>query len=222
MPQPINPRFPSAVQELWAELSADVVWLHGRWIIYRQLFGTNKERVDLLNESAGTVTWILQNLLLDDVQLAISKIGDPAGAGKTRNLTLRRLQVDLRDTGEISLVANLEPHLKTFEDSCSEIRHRRNKWIAHSDLDTKLGARAIPLSGPSRSEIETALAALREALNCVELHYTGSQTAYEHFVMNQDGEHLIMELARAKRYRVLVGDGTIPRDDFHRNFPRGV
>jgi len=89
-PQPIDSRFPAAVQELWAELSTEVTWIHGRWIIYRQLFGTNKERVDLLNESAGTASWILQDLLLNDVQLSISKLSDPAGDVNRRNrLALR-------------------------------------------------------------------------------------------------------------------------------------
>ena len=81
MPQPLDRRFPTPVQEIWAALSADVVWLHGRWIIYRQLFGTSEKRVDLLNEFAGTVTWMLQNVLLHDVQLWLSKLGDPAGGG---------------------------------------------------------------------------------------------------------------------------------------------
>jgi hypothetical protein len=222
MPQPLDTRLPVPIQELWAELHSDVVWLHGRWIIYRQLFGTSKERVDLLNESAGTVTWILQQLLLHDVQLALSKIGDPAGTGAKTNLTLRRLQVDLSSAGEVAVANQLEPLLKEFEDSCASLRHRRNKWIAHSDLATKLAARATPLSGPSRTEIETALAALRAVMNCVELHYTESQTAYEHFVMNADGDHLLMALARSKRYRDLVSEGKIAKDDFRRSYPRGV
>ncbi|MGJ0490378.1 hypothetical protein [Methylobacter sp.] len=222
MPQPLDSRFPKAVRELWASLSADVVWLHGRWIIYRQLFGTNKERVELLNESAGTVTWILQNLLLHDVQLSLSKIGDPAGGGGRQNLTLRRLQLALKDAGEHEVADKMEPLLAAFESSCEKVRHRRNKWIAHNDLLTKLSARATPLAGPSRDEIEGALVALREVMNCVELHYTESQTAYEHFVMNEDGEHLVAALARAKRYRELVAEGGIPRDDFRRRFPGGV
>jgi hypothetical protein len=222
MPQPLDPRFPSSVQELWAELSVDVVWLHGRWIVYRQLFGTKKERIDLLNESAGTVTWILQNLLLDDVQLELSKIGDPAGAGSRTNLTVRKLQVDLIAAGEATVAAKMEPLLKDFENSCAPLRHRRNKWIAHSDLATKLAGRATTLSGPSRTEIEGVLTALRAVMNCVELHYTNSQTAYEHFVMTNDGEHLLLTLAEAKRYRALVEDGTVSIDDFRRNFPGGV
>jgi AbiU2 len=222
MAQPIDSRFPCAVQELWAELSTEVTWLHGRWIIYRQLFGTNKERVDLLNESAGMVSWILQDLLLKDVQLSISRLADRAGKGNRRNLSLRRLQADLCAVGEVALANSLESLLTRFEVSCSQILDRRNKWIAHSDLETMLAARAVPLSGPSRAEIEAALAALRQALDCVGIHYTGSTIAYEHFVMRSDGADLLMEIGRAKRYRLLVADGTIPRDDLRRHFPKGV
>lgn len=222
MPQMLDPRFPSSIQELWATLSADVVWLHGRWIIYRQLFGTSEDRVELLNEAAGTVTWIFQNLLLHDVQLSLSKIGDPAGTGSRQNLTLRRLQVALRTEGETSLADKIEPLLLAFEAACDKVRHRRNKWIAHNDLSTRLNARAAPLTGPSREEMEIALSALREVMNCVELRYTKGQTVYDQFIMNQDGRHLVAALAKAKRYKELVKEGVIARDDFRRRFPDGV
>lgn len=222
MPQPLDLRFPEPIRELWAPLSADVVWLHGRWIIYHQLFGTNEARIQLLNETAGTVTWILQHLLLHDVQISLSKLGDPAGSGTRTNLTLRTLHAALETAGEGEVAATMKPLLETFDASCEKVRHRRNKWIAHSDLATKLSSRATPLTGPSREEIEAALSALRQVMNCVELHYTESQTAYEHFVMNQDGEHLISALARAKCYRELVKEGVVPRDDFRKRFPRGV
>jgi hypothetical protein len=222
MPQPLDRRYPEPIRELWASLSADVVWLHGRWIIYRQLFGTNEARVQLLNETAGTLTWILQQLLLHDVQISLSKLGDPAGSGSRTNLTLRTLLAGLEAAGELEIAAKVMPLLDAFDESCEKLRHRRNKWIAHSDLATKLISRATPLSGPSREEIEAALKALRNVMNAVELHYTESQIAYEHFVMNQDGEHLILALARAKCYRELVTEGAIPRDDFRKRFPSGV
>lgn len=222
MPQPVDSRFPQPIQEIWATLSADVVWLHGRWIIYRQLFGTKKERVDLLNEAAGTVTWMLQNVLLHDVQLWLSKIGDPAGAGDRKNLTLRRLQNELRGAGEAELADSVEPHLDAFELASEKIRQRRNKWIAHNDLVTRLEAREVPFAGPSRDEVENALAALRVVMNHIEVKFTDSQTAYEHFVMNQDGEHLVTALARGKRYAELVKEGVIARDDLRKRFPGGV
>lgn len=218
MSQPLDSRFPVEVQAIWAELSSDVVWLHGRWTIYRQLFGTSKERVDLLNETAGTFAWMLQDLLLHDVQLAISKIGDPPGRADNKNLTLKRLQMTLRDAGETEVADSMNDPLAAFDTACEKVRFRRNKWLAHSDLPTLLSARAAPLLGPSREEIETTLAALRQVMHAVERKYTDSRTAYEHFVMNEDGEHLILALLQAKRYREIVREGLVAREDLRRKF----
>ncbi|WP_427313104.1 hypothetical protein [Cupriavidus sp. H39] len=222
MPQPVDHRFPEPIREIWATISADVVWLHGRWIIYRQLFGTSKDRVDLFNETAGTVASILQDVLLRDVQIAVSKLGDRAASGQNRNLTLRRLQVELRNAGETDVADQMEPLLETFESASKAVRNRRNKWLAHSDLKTLLGAREEPLHGPSRREIETILTALRAVMHCVELKYTGGTTAYEHFVMDHTGDHVINAFARAKRYEELVKAGRIPRDDFRTRYPGGL
>lgn len=220
--QPLDPKLPTQIQELWASLLGDVVWLHGRWIVYRQLFGTNKERVDLLNESDGTFTSIIQHLLLHDIQISISKIGDPAGNGSRTNLTLRRLQLEVRNIGEATLATSMESPLIAFEASCDKIRHRRNKWIAHNDLKPRLEERAVPLAGPSRNEIEQALEAMRTVMHCVEFHYKDQRTAFEHFVMQEDGEYLISALLRGKRYRELVQNGTLSRTDLRERFPGGV
>ncbi|ALF88466.1 MULTISPECIES: hypothetical protein [Ralstonia solanacearum species complex] len=222
MVQPVDSRFPEPVQEIWATIWSDVTWLHGRWQIYRQLFGISKARIDLFNETASTVASILHDVLLRDVQIAICKLGDSAKSGRSKNLTLRRLQSELRDAGEIDVADQMGPLLDTFETASKAVRDRRNKWIAHSDLDTLLEARTKPLHGPSRQEIETILTALRDVMHCVEDKYTGGTTAHERLVMNHTGEHVINAFARAKRYEELVKEGRIPRDDFRRRFPSGL
>lgn len=196
--------------------------MHGRWIIYRQLYGTSQEHIDILNRSASTFFNVIQKTMLHDVQLSLSKLGDPAGSGKRKNLTLAALVLELEDTGENLVVSKLVPLLKNFDDACKNLRHRRNKWIAHFDLETMLQSKVKPLEGPSRAEIETALAALRDVMNCVELHYTESQTAYEHFIMNNDGEYLISTLKQGLRYRELVKEKVIAHDDLRKNFKSAV
>ena len=215
-------RYPAAIHDLWVALKAETVWLHGRWIIYRQLYGTSQERIDVLNRSASTFFNVLQKSLLHDVQLSLGKLGDPAGSGVRKNLSLSALAGELESIGENAIVSKLKPLIVSFDDTCTKLRHRRNKWIAHFDLNTMLGSKVKPLEGPSRTEIETALEALREALNCVEHHYTKSQTAYEHFVMRHDGEHLISTLKQGLRYRELVKDKTIAYDDLRKNFKTEV
>lgn len=214
----VFPPYPAEVQTLWTALHKEVVWLHGRWIIYRQLYGTSSERVKLLNESAGTFFNILQNTLLHDVQLSLSKIGDPAGKGKNKNLTLDALIEQLRALGEDVIADKLDPIVANFATACSKLRNRRNKWIAHFDLATMTSQTTSSRMGPSRTEIEEALAALRDAMNCVDLHYRDTQTMYEHFAMQSDGEALIYSLMRGRRYKELVANGAIPKTDFRTRF----
>lgn len=217
-----DPRIPASIQTLWTTLDKEVVWLHGRWIIYRQLYGTTPERVDILNKSAGSFFNIFQDVLLHDVQLALSKLGDTAGSGTRTNLTLKALLKGLESAGEQAVASKLKPCVQKFEAACVKVRHRRNKWIAHFDLTTMLNSDVSPRVGPSRAEIESALEALRDAMNSVSLHYTDTHIGYEHFSMIADGEALLQILMRGLRYKELVDDNTIPRDDFRKRFGRGA
>jgi hypothetical protein len=218
----VDPRIPSAIHDLWSGLKSEVTWLHGRWIIYRQLYGTSSERIDLLNRSAATFFSILQTSLLHDVQLSLSKLGDPAGSGARKNMTLDALVEQLEGLGATHVVTQIRPLVAMYDTTCEKVRHRRNKWIAHFDLATMLASRVTPLEGPSRAEIEAALDALRQVMNCVESHYTGSTMAYEHFIMMNDGDQLISTLMRGMRYFDLVREGVIGADDLLKTFPRGV
>ena len=215
-------RIPAAIRDLWVTIKSEVVWLHGRWIICRQLYGTSPERIDILNRSASTFFNVFQKTLLHDVQLSLSKLGDSAGSGKRKNLTLAALLAGLEGIGESSVVYKLAPLVATFDDACMNLRHRRNKWIAHFDLETMLESKVKPLEGPSRAEIEAALEALRNVMNCVEMHYKESQTMYEHFVMNNDGEYLLSTLKQGLRYCELVKEKVIAHDDLRKNFKPAV
>ena len=202
------------IDDVWRAVDYEVSWLHGRWAIYRQLYGTSEARVDILNRSAGTFAHMLQDVLLDDVQLGLAKLGDPATTrvmgSAVENLTLSNLCQLVTASGV--LTTDLPPLLAAYDAACAKARDRRNKRIAHFDLETMLQPKAS-LSGPSRAEIEAALGALRSVMNRISLHYTGTQTAYDLIVLDSDGESLIATLKRGLRYRELVKDGTVPHDD---------
>ncbi|MDM0045712.1 hypothetical protein QTH91_14575 [Variovorax dokdonensis] len=210
---------PASVRELWAGLDSEVTQLHARWIIYRQLYGTSEERVDLLNESASSVFAALQDVWLHDVQLCLSKLDDPAGSGSRTNMTLEALHQALVSTGEAAAAAKLAACLPAFHAACGKIRHRRNKWIAHFDQATMLSA--DPRMSASRDEVETALEAVRDAMNAVSVHYADGGIAYEHTALQADGDALIYRLRQGLRYRELVQAGSIPWSDFHTRFNAG-
>jgi hypothetical protein len=76
----------------------------------------------------------------------------------------------------------------------------------------------IPRMGPSREEVECALEALREAMNCISLHYAETTIGYENFSMQADGEALIQSLRRGLRYGEFVNEGVVDRDDYRKRF----
>lgn len=216
---PRRPNVPSSIRKFWQRLESQVSWLHGRWMIYRQMFGTSQKQFDIMHEVAPTFFYIFQRVLLADIQLSISKIGDSAESRGDENMTLKGLSKRLSKIGELKAASKLDSKIKLFSKSCKKIRHRRNKILAHFDSASMMRPTSKSIKWPSRAEIEKALRALREAMNTVNSFYKMPEKLYEHLGMNDNATHVIEALRRGIRYRRLVADGTISYDDLDQNFP---
>ena len=200
-------QMPPNIEEVFNELKKEITLLHARWIIYRQLFGHSERRIELLNECASTCFRIIQDALLGEVQITLSKLTDPARSRKDENLSLEQLQKLCEAQGEDDFVKSLQSLLSDLKNKCQAIRIRRHKQLAHLDLTTALQSNLNPLPGISRQMIEEALAVTREYMNIIERHYIGSETGYEHFLMSgSDGEALISMLKYGLRYEELIND----------------
>jgi hypothetical protein len=200
---------PEPLKGHWEAIDEEVVWLHGRWIIYRQLFGTSPERVELLNESAATFFFIIQTVLLNDVQLTLSKLADPTMTSGRQNLTLESLVKDIDQLGDATLRREVDGMRADYQDRCRAVRHRRNKQLAHFDLATLIAGKNAPLPGPSRQEIEAALGVLRLFMNTLQQKFTHSETAYDQFILRSDGDQLLSVLKEGLRYEELVDAGSV-------------
>jgi hypothetical protein len=201
---------PDSFRDLWEYLESEVTWLHGRWKIYRQLYGTSPERIDLLNKTASAFFYIVENTLFDGVVLALSRLTDPATKGSQDNAVLEQLLRQPEIMADAALIARLTDRLQQLRDKCTEFRKIRNKRIGHNDLSIALKATSLP--PVSREMVEGALLLLREFMNDVQQHFTGSVTAYEHFAMMSDGEALIYRLRQAQAYERAVLEGLVPWD----------
>jgi hypothetical protein len=205
---------PTEVATTWNFLHGEVVWLHGRWTMYRQLYGTNAKRIETLNRLAPTFFGTLQGILLDEVQLTLSRLADPAVTGKRRNLTLETLTREILALPVQELATELVARLDQYRAKCERIVERRNKRIAHYDFDTQRAANTEGLSSVSRQEIEDALAALRDFMRTVYQFFEQSYMAYEHFAMLDDANSVLRIAGEALRYRELVDEGRIDQVDF--------
>jgi hypothetical protein len=214
---------PATIQPLWDSLNQEVIGLHAYWLTYRQLFCESEERLDLLNDCAGQFFYIVQDSLLSDLQLSLSKLSDPAETMGKKSATLQRLLDEITALNIPQLTVELTRQLEVYTDRCRGIKKRRNKELAHADLATLLQkygyAKGTQIQGPSRQEIEDALAALRQFMISIDVHFTGIETAYEHFISRDDGDSLVLILKQGLRYQELTKTEQIPITDL-KNFGR--
>ncbi len=192
---------PEAINEVFENLRTELVWLHGRWIIFEQLYGTSTERVDLLNEIAATYFRITQDVLLDDIVIRIGRITDKPSTGKSENLSLGQIIRRLDKERYPELIFRLEVRLKDIQTMSDTIRKYRNKKLAHHDVDVALKVESLPVL--TFGVIKDTLKSIRDFMNECELYFNGSEMAYEAFSMSADGQALINRLKKVIAYDEL-------------------
>ncbi len=113
-------QIPASIDEVFQELKTEITWLHARWIMYRQLFGQSPQRIALLNDCASTFFYIIQDALLGDVQIALSKLTDPVRTAGHDNLSFGQLQRRVEVHGESVLKSTLRQILNDLHQKCLE------------------------------------------------------------------------------------------------------
>jgi AbiU2 len=196
--------------DFFKSVVADVSHLHMYWKVYRQLYARSAQRIELLNETGSMVFHILKRLLLDEVTLSICRLTDPAMTGKKENHSLARLVASVQ---EKNLSEKLESILNAIQQLAKPFRDRRNRGIAHSDLETKLKLETNPLPGISREMVEKTLEQIRTLMNVYDNYYFKNTTAYEAVILalGSDGDFLCEQLRLATAFRELERKGEVSR-----------
>lgn len=198
---------PPTLQPVFEQLSNQTSWLHVRWKLYRQLYGTNQRRVDLLNECAQVVFNVMQFALLDDVVLTLYRLAGPRQSKGKENMCLAQLVDGVRKCGHLELAVQLKDRLDTFGQKCKPLQARRHRWIAHCDFETALGRRPQP--AVSRLMVEEALKILRDFLNEFQRHFLDATTAFERIILPSDAEGLICRLKQSVAFDDLEREGKV-------------
>jgi AbiU2 len=181
----------------YAELTRNLIDLRIVWQQYRQLFGADRETINLLNRTSGLFFQVVERELWDMVLIAITRITDPASSGRKdprKNLTLRSLPELISDE---TLRESVTQDLVMARSSSEDARQHRNRRIAHQDetyVRTRHEADALPPI--SRQNIEDAIHALGEVLNNIRRHYMNSEMDYSDFVAIDGAETLLQKLRR--------------------------
>ena len=192
-------------------LTNECTWLHLKWREYTQLFGTSRERVDLLNTAAGSFFRIVQDVMWEDLLLHIARLADPPKSAGKENLTIRALP-GLIDNA--ALRSEVERALDLAVERSAFARDWRKRHIAHRDLALAVDDGASPLQAASQAQVTSALESIGDVLNRVELHFSGGTVAYEFADTLQGAEALLYVLRdgvgvdRSRRERLRSGRPT--------------
>jgi hypothetical protein len=176
------------IGKIYSALWQDVAWIHKKWNQYVELFGTNPERIELLNRAAPTFFRTVQDSLLEDVLLHLARLTDPPMSAGRSNLSLRRLS---RVLASAPIAAEIEALSSAALDSCQFARDWRNRRLAHRDLDLAVGLNPEPLAHASRASVKAAIATLGELLNSVSRHYCESTTLFDLSPGDMDAANLL-------------------------------
>lgn len=185
-------------RKLFHAIDDEVLFLFYRWTIFRQLFGSGKENLELLNRSGSNVFVLLQTLVTDNVFLTLSCLTDPEKTGPDQNVSiknlLRKIETDLDD----KLREQLRKKLKKLEAMLTNLRKHRNKRIAHLDLDHAIKVKSLP--PVTNGELEDALDLVKSIMKDIWLALFNTSVWYDpHIAYGCDGEFLLSVLRKAQR-----------------------
>jgi hypothetical protein len=192
------------LNEIYEKLKIDVLWLHGRWKIYRQLFGTNEKRIDLLNQASGNVFIILKESLLNDVTLNLCRLTDAYIMKDKKNICLESILNKLNIKAHANIIQKLRKQYNKLKKFCLTFRKHRNKRLAHRDWNVGLNRYRGNLPGISRKKVEKALSELRKFLYLFEDYFNISSPSYNNISTRSDGDTLIYTLKQAIAFRNAV------------------
>jgi hypothetical protein len=128
--------------------------------------------------------------------LHVCRLTDPSITGGKKgkaNLTVQNLYELIEDVKLKAKILQLIDASLLKSDFC---RDWRNRHLAHRDLDLALGQAAVELPKVTIDQINSALNALAEVLNAVQLHYFDGTTAYD-FASPPHGAQSLLYLLEA-------------------------
>jgi hypothetical protein len=187
---------PPEVNDVFRPLHDQVVLIRIKWGLFRQLFGTDEDHINLLNRFAAGFFGIVQQVMYDDLVQSLFRLTDPTKSCGRPNLCLDRLAQVLTEAGAC-VAASVQAKSQAIDALLAPFADWRNRRTAHNDLATAQAChlQMSSLQGPSRALIEEVLAQVGELMNEAAAHYGEGLIAYEGTILPPgDGDALVRRL----------------------------
>jgi hypothetical protein len=189
-------KFGPELGSIFHRLHNEIVFLHIKWCEFEELY-SHKDRVELMNDISPNFFFYLQNLLLEDVVLGITRISENKEFNGKTNLTIRLFP----DLVNVSIKGDAGKLIKRIYKESSFCRDRRNRKIGHLDRELALDDKAEPLEKTNRNKVNKVLDSLAELMNLIQKHYMNSSTYYR--IDSNHGYGLLLQAQDGVRFQNL-------------------
>ena len=194
-------------------LKIQLVTLHARWQDYKSLFGHSQERVDLLNQCAGGFSHSIQFAMLQQIELYMVRLLDPAKQRSgNKNMTFQRLIHLAEEVYQESQVIHVRQMLERAMECSSRLRRRRNKAVAHLDVQAIQNKDRVILEWPRIEEVDACLEALVDLANAFEQMSGLPIMCCELADTWAGSEAVVNHLTNSLRLKQLVKDGVLSHE----------
>ena len=99
------------LQKVFDRIKKELNNIHYRWTLYRQMFGKNSSKIDLINKTSSNFFVEFQWLVIDYMVMSLSKLTDSARMRGNDNLSYHYLIEKVKKTEMPSLQMNYRLNL---------------------------------------------------------------------------------------------------------------
>lgn len=186
---------------LYYHLYNETAWLTMKWLEYKELYGTKESRIELMNKTAPTFFYIIEETLWNNILLGITRLTDPEKSMGRRNITVRSLSNHIHDLKLKQIIDDEVNGLIVKSEFCKDWR---NRSIAHFDYELNINQQsAKPLEPASRKKLQEAIDGIHSIIKKVHFKYLDSNLMLEMISGYNGSVSLLMHLKDGLRFSEL-------------------
>ncbi|WP_303672731.1 AbiU2 domain-containing protein [Vampirovibrio chlorellavorus] len=173
---------------------------------YKQLFCKNNNRIEIINESAGTFFVYCRNAIVESIVMRLSKLTDAPTMGRYNNLTITTLLQNIVPTSNPDY-SSIKSQIQNLAILLETVREKRNKHLGHLDLDNFSQEYPITLE-----ELCEGVSRLEAIFNAIIRHlpeglsYSPDTTCFFEPILDfhSDARAALIMLERGRRFKKMV------------------
>lgn len=182
-------KMPGDLADLHWHLEAELTILHFSWKEYKVFFAAGQAHIDLINATAPSFFMHFEDMAWGETLLHLCRLTDPPKSAGKNTLTVLSLARMIDDT---KLKAKVEQEAEAAKQATAFARDWRNRRLAHRSLEHALDPQLKPLATARRADVEKALAALRQVMNSVSVHYESIHNDFESVIAPSKGAKALL------------------------------